>query len=364
MTMHKHTLRSILLLLTMLPLTSNAIAAQQEGIVFDPQSGNYTITYENEGQLLQTTYEPPNKINPLLRSAFRLGASGDVTYRYRLENGKDSRQNIVSFAVLVTSAKGARISTNSPEYLQRQPTAETALALNADSRRVIVETPSGWNGSAVPEFKRTGLSVDWFFLRHKTADGLPPGRSQGGFGYESRDLPGVGLAGIRGATPTLSFEGDGPSQALEDQLSAIRREVGGVSRPAAVPTFSVSRPFDAATLLAQLQKHAKVDLVEFKLIDPVLAAQLDRWFTTAIDAAKHSNNEGMHHAVKELRRLLRQECADMDMDKDAELSDRELQDDEDREKPCQGRIDKLAARVLDFDLRYVESRIQGRIRDD
>jgi hypothetical protein len=292
MTTHNRTVSRSLFLLILLPVAS--VAAQQEGIAFDPQSGNYIISYEHEGRLLQAIYEPPNKINPVLKSAFRLTPSGDIVYRYRLKNAKDVRQSIVSFAMLVTSARGATISTNAPEYLMQHPTAEAALALSADSRKVILSTPSRWEGKVLPNPRRTGLDIWW---SEKSMQGLSPGESQGGFGYESQDLPGIGLAGVRGRAPTLAFKGEGPGGEVDRQLNAIMRETSGVTRPAAIPTFSVPAPFNSSVLLIGLQKHAKVDLVEFKLLDPTLAARLDPWFTAAIDSAKRSNNEGTRHAT-------------------------------------------------------------------
>lgn len=364
MTMHKRkrTLRGILFLFVSLPVTS--IAAQQEGIVFDPQSGNYIITYEHEGQLLETTYEPPNKINPVLKSAFRLTPSGDIVYRYRLKNGRDSRQRIGILGVLVSSAKGASISTNAPEYLQHQPTAETALALSADSRKVVLSTPTGWHGSVLPNPRGTGLSITWSFSRNYPTDGLAADKSQSGFGYESQDLPGVGLAGIRGTTPTLVFAGDGPSQEIDDQLSVIQKKTAGVTRPAAIPMFSVPNPFDAPVLLAQLQRHAKADLVGLGLIDPAFAAQLDPWFIAAIEAGKRGDAEGLRRGIKELRKLLKQEYLDADKDEGDDEGDMGFKDDGDnKEEQTMRRIDKLAARVLDFDLKYVEKRTKGMLDD-
>lgn len=340
-------------------LVTIPVIAQQESVVLDPQSGNYIVTYEYDGQLDQEIYVPPNKIQPDLESTFKLIPSGDITYRYRLRNGKDSRQNIVSFALRVTSAKGASTSTDAPDHLQRSPTAETALALSADSRKVALTTPSGWDGSVLPNPRGTGLDIWW---SEEAVQGLLPGKSQGGFGYESQDLPGIGMAGMAGKAPILAFKGEGPGGDVGDQLSSIMRETSGVTRPVAVPTFSVPAPFDASILLSRLQKHTKVDLVAYKLIDPVLAAQLDPWFTAAIDSVKRSNAEGTHHAIKELRHLLKQECSDLD--KEGRWDDKGSRNDEGQEKQRQGRIDRLAARVLDFDLRYVESRIKGEDSDE
>lgn len=337
-------------------------AAEQERIVLDPLSGNYIISYEYGGQLLQTTYEPPNKIRPVLRSTFKFTSSGDIAYRYQLRNGKESKQRIGVLGVLVSSARGAGISADAPDYLQHQPTAETALALSAASRKVVLSTPEGWHGSVLPGPSGTGLNITWSFRRSYPTDGLSAGRSQSGFGFQSQDLPGVGLAGIRGTTPILTFAGDGPSQEIDDQLSVIEKNTAGVSMPVAIPTFSIPDPFDAAALLSQLQKHAKVDLMEFKLIDIAFATQLDQQFATAIDSAKRSDTVGMRQGINELRRLLAQECQGLDND-EGWVDEVSRIDNQDKRELCRSHIAMLAAKVLDFDLKYVEKRTKN-MRDD
>ena len=89
-----------------------------------------------------------------------------------------------------------------------------------------------------------------------------------------------------------------------------------------------------------------------KLVEPALVAELDRWLETAAAAARSSNTAALRADIKEARRLLKQEHADVDKDDDGDRDD-------DKEKKVKPRIDKLAARVLDFDLKYVEKRVKG-----
>lgn len=335
--------------------------SQPENISFDPKSGNYILTYEAQDELrprgmYQTIYVPPNKINPTVKSMFKSIPGERFAYRYVLKSGKDSQQNIEMFGVLVTSATGATISTLGSGY--RPPgqadATEHALALSADARKVAVDTPAGWDGAVLPAFGRTGLNIGWTWKDGTSRlSGLPPGKSQGGFGYTSEDLPGVGQAGIRGGAPTLAFAGDGLSQKLGDDFNEIRKKTSGVLRPVAVPTFFISKQFNAAKLLEYLQNHAKIDLVKFQLIDPALVDQLEPWFTAAINAAKGGNTVAARHQIKELRRLLKQEHQDVDReDESDEIDDRD-------EKKAGTRIDKLAARVLDFDLKYIDTRLKN-----
>jgi hypothetical protein len=125
-----------------------------------------------------------------------------------------------------------------------------------------------------------------------------------------------------------------------------------LERYVAVPSFTVTNPFDAAALLERLKKHASVDLVKYKLIDPAFASQLEPWFTAAIDAARRNNSEGVRYQIKEIRRLIKQEQPGADKDDDDEKFEHE------KDKKPGSRVDRLAARVLDFDLRYVEHRMK------
>lgn len=334
--------------------------SQPDNIAFDPKSGNYILTYETEDELrprgmYQTIYVPPNKIKPTVKSMFKSIPGEHFSYRYTLKSGKDSQQNIKRFGVLVTRATGATISTLGSGYRPPGQTDATAhaLALSADARKVAVGTPAGWEGHVGPAHGRTGLNIDWTWDDGTSGlSGLPPGKGQGGFGYSSEDLPGIGLAGIMGGVPILAFAGDGLSQKLGDEFNEIYQKTNGVTLPVAVPTFFIAKPFDASVLLGRLQNHANIDLVKFKLIDPAFAAQLDPWFTAAIDAAKRGNTEGARHQIRELRRLLKQEHQDVDREDESDEID-----DRDEKKPVV-RIDKLAARVLDFDLKYIDKRLE------
>jgi hypothetical protein len=89
-----------------------------------------------------------------------------------------------------------------------------------------------------------------------------------------------------------------------------------------------------------------------QLIDPNLLAAIDRGLTQAIAAAQGGNTPSLLHELKNLRKLLKQEHADVDKD-DGDWND------DDKRKTAKHQIDKLAAQVLDFDLKYVEKRVKG-----
>ena len=196
--------------------------------------------------------------------------------------------------------------------------------------------------------------VRWNFseINDQGTGGLQPGQKQAGFYIDSPDLPVVGIMRMFGSVPIQGFPDEGPGESKVG-LKLREIEMGFVLRFAAVPGLTIPTPYDAAVVLSRIQNHINTNLVSMQLIDMTFATQLDFWFASAIDAAKRGNTSGLRHAIYELRRLLKQEQPDADKDDDSDDKN------DDKQKMPKPRIDKLAARVLDFDLRYVQKRSAG-----
>ncbi len=122
------------------------------------------------------------------------------------------------------------------------------------------------------------------------------------------------------------------------------------TRNIAAPRIPNPAPYNALVVLAGIQKHLDTDLVSLKLVEPALVTDLDRWLGAAIAAAGQGNTQALRASLQEARKLLKQEHQDLDKDDDL--------DEDDKPTQIKPRIDKLAARALDFDLRYVENRIK------
>ncbi len=299
-----------------------------EGIIFDSETGNYVITYKHAGLFKQSIFIPPNKIDPIVKSKYKEAKNGEINYQYKVKNSKTSKQYIGSMDVKVSSVIASSF-----------------------------KTPKGWRKNVLPYLNNLSDLTGWGFWEGKQAtDGLAPGSSQNGFGFDSTDLPGVGLVRLRGATPVLEFDGYGPSQEISDKLEVIEQspEVDSVKRPAAIPKIPVPDPFDAATVLTSLQEHVKEDLVRMDQVDLIFASQLDRLFETAIAAVNQGNLVAAKSDIKELKRLLHEEH---------EGQEQENEDDNDNHKDKTGLITKLAAKVLLFDLKYIEKQLKGKDDD-
>lgn len=300
--------------------------AAPEDIVYDPLTGDYVINYQIKGTAYQTTFIPANKIDPSVKSEFKSGGSGRLVYRYTIKNGKKSKQNLDVFFLVASN-----VTNNS------------------------LMTPRHWDGNMLPNSHGDGFRVGWSYKSSDDTAGILPGEKESGFSIETADLPGISVMRFSGATPIVRFEGYGPSEEIEAQLNKLEaEEVNTVPRPAAAPLIPVPNPFDTAAVLTNMQKHINQDLVTMKLIDSTFASQLDRLFQTAIAAAKGGNTAALKGDIKDLRRMLKREHADVD--KDDEGWDKD-DDGKDKEKDKSRLIDKLAAKVLDFDLKYIQKRL-------
>lgn len=312
-------------------------ATAQEGVFLDPITGDYTVRYRGYGGALgETTFYPHTKIHPVVKSKIREINDGSIVYRYWVRNGEKSKQNLISLRV-------------------------TSKQVIANSQN----TPPGWDprinpiSSAHPLYGDVGNFVSWLFVSRLasragiTSEGLMPGASQE-YEFRSLLLPGVGTMSLRGDAPVTEFLDDGPDYTSAVGIVLNKLEQNDfVPRVVAAPRIAVPTPFDAAAVLANVQQHMKTDMLSMQLVDTSLIALLDPWFASAIDAANRNNNNGVRHAIKEMRRLLKQEHADVDRDDDGDMGD------DGKEKKTKPRIDKLAARVLDFDLKYVEKRVKS-----
>ena len=112
-------------------------------------------------------------------------------------------------------------------------------------------------------------------------------------------------------------------------------------------------------MLTSLRKHVKDDFVKMQLIEPEFASKLDLGFAAAIEAAKLGSTEGLRSELKALRHMLKG-FGETEEDEHAAKKKDDSDDHEDKAKTGNWPhpIAKLAARVLDFDLKYIEKQVK------
>lgn len=307
----------------------------QEGVVFDSASGNYTITYKDEdGEYNEVIFEPSTKIEPVLKSEFKEKRDLVIRYEYKLKNGGGAKQPIDELSTFVSN-----LNPNNPI------------------------DPAAWYGAAMPGVLPPFLKLHWSYIGKDRQEvmsegvkGLLPGRSENRFALESNDLPGIAVMEIRGRPISrLIWLGQAP-----EFYSPIGQEVAKlkannfVPRLAAVPLIPVGTPYDGTAVLDALRIHVTKDLVELKLIEPILASQLDRSIQAAADAIRRNSLNAARDHLHDAFELVHKAHPDLDKD---DWNDEEGMDAK-RKAQSVHPIDRLAARVIAFDLKYVEKRLK------
>ena len=352
--------RWIMLVVAMLS-SFYAQAYPGESIVLDPVTGNYTITYwdgttyedEKTGRvtppgLEQTTLVPAFYVKPTLRSSFKLKESGSMYYSYSLSNGKSAKQAIVGISLeQVGQLTGERAM---PPVTATVSEVEKVFFTNMSS----IDSPDEWLGNIR---RANGQSrIVWRpGERLDAKSGILPGRSESGFAFSSPDLPGISFARMTGiGNGVVGYTGEGPAADSAILVELERMEANNfIARPAAIPVISVPSPFNAAVLLDRIQTQMHTWIV-MQLLDATFSSQLDRYLTAAVDAYRHNQPKAGKEHIQTLRKMLKKEHDDADRDDDKEDGKHEGKS-EDKSKRIL--IDRLAARVLDFDLKYVLKRM-------
>ena len=292
-------------------------------IILETATRDYLVRYVGDDGTLKTIrWTPPTNIDASVQSRFKLAGNDAVRYTYTIQNNKSSPQSIVSAKVLVGAAD------------------EKAVA-----------APDSWEIDVVKNYKEGATDYWIHWSQYRT--GLPSGQRQGGYAVVKSDLPGMGHLWLRGASSMIGFSDEGPRGKMVHYLEGdfFFAHIDGVPHVAATPRIPIPAPFNAVVVLGGIQKHVQDDMASMQLIDPALLGLIDRGLTQAIAAAQIGNTSSLLHEIKNLRKLLKQEHADVDQDNDG--------DDDDKEKQPKPRIAKLAAKVLDFDLKYIEKRTKG-----
>jgi len=330
-------------------ISTQAISALPgESIILDPNTGDYTLTYwDSDGpnaRIRRAVYVPPTKIDPLLKSTFKFDDDSEIVYSYRITNGQKSRQSLIT--MLFDPISNIVSSTPLPTRFQD---VDLATITQIDRAAVsAITTPEYWIGRSTTS-RAGGLRIGWSYrdLRNDT-DGLLPNETQTGFGFSSKDIPGIGIAQFQGNAPVPMYSGEGPIGELATEFAPIEQN-DVVTRNAAVPTIRVPAPFDAAVLLDRIQTHMHT-WIGMKLLDTTFSAQLDHYFQTATDAYRNQGQAGNGQVARILALLERQY-------EELERSDEEQVK---KKSAVPAKIDKLAALVLYFDLKYVMQRASGR----
>lgn len=322
-----------------------------ENIALDPITGNYIITYWDDStedyqgnptqpEFVQTTFVPATKIDPTIKSRFRMRGD-NVNYNYSLSNGKTARQAIVSIYLehvgRVAHEQDVLVNTATDSEL------ESAIFANMSS----LDSPEEWHGNIIRVVSRIVWSTD-----NRDNDGVRAGRSLSGFGLYSPVLPGISEASLKGEGGIFGYGGAGPDldSDIAKQIQALR-DNDFILRNVAAPTVVVPTPFDAALLMDRIRAEM-LSWTGKQFLDTTFANQLDRYLSSATEAYRHNQPKAAKEHIEAVRKMLEREHKLLDHD------DEDGEDSVEHKAATRNTIDRLAARVLDFDLKYVLKRTE------
>jgi FIMAH domain len=187
-------MKSILLLFfstLLVGQVDNDLESFRDTMFYDQSSGNYIIEYlgnSSIGELdtiVTMTFEPGNKIEPVINSKVSFkNDSSYYLYEYNISNGPNALQRLVYFS----------------------------LFFNEDIKIKNKQTNTYHGGWYVDYLKKIGWWGD---------GGLEPTWSVDGFAISSKNLPGIGLAGMKGRTNMLNYEHGFPSNDIEKKIHSL-----------------------------------------------------------------------------------------------------------------------------------------------
>lgn len=329
------------------------IAKAEDGIVKNAY-GDYVVTItDRNGVARRELFIPATKIDPAVRSLWHL-SDKVITYRYRVHNGSLAKQHLNLFIVEPVTG----LITTPPVISKQANRRDYVLTLIKASKNSIQNPSGGWDGDIIDI--PAGFRLGWGNASQDPAlpSGLAPGTGASGFGYQSADLPGIAIMELRG---DVTYTDDTYSQYDDPEMIDMQTPVGDqyqqmqnndfVPRYVAAAMIAVPVPFDAAVLLDRIRSQVAT-WPSKQLVDATFAAQLDRYLLASVDAYRLNNAKVGKEHIEAIRKML---------EKEHHYLDKEDLDDEDNEEhktATRFTIDRLAARVLDFDLKYVLKRMK------
>lgn len=330
-----------------------ALAKAEDGIVKNTD-GDYVVTItDRNGVARRNLFITSTKIDPTVRSSWHLSDSA-VTYRYRIQNGSLAKQYLQS--ARIENVTGI-IAT--PSVIPKQADRRTYVRVLINAfKNSILKPAGGWEGGI--HDMDEGFRLSWYTASQDPAlpSGLAPGTGASGFGYQSADLPGIAIMKLRG---DVTYTDDTFSQYDDPEMLDTLTPLGEqyiqmqnndfVPRYVAAAMIAVPAPFDAAVLLDRIRSQVAT-WPSKQLVDATFAAQLDRYLLASADAYRLNNAKVGKEHIEAIRKMLAKEHHYLDKE------DADDEDSEEHKTATRFTIDRLAARILDFDLKYVLKRMK------
>ncbi|MGV0959365.1 MAG: hypothetical protein ACOYB1_05960 [Limnohabitans sp.] len=345
-------------------------AHAQDSAVFNASKNAWKLHYQDPetSEWKQKTYVQQNGIAPTIQSTVQ-NIQNQFSYRYRITNQRDAKQLVDTFRIwgipLVYKIPNLPPVTTSMKDTDKW-TAQYWLQLEATQifQRKTVFAPQGWSASLRTDESANQSSFVWTpGLKDTDPDGIAPGRSQDGFTIMRTELPGMARAKLTGSTEEPWGLDNLPDTPFWREQVKLIQEQDYVLVPVMAPVITVPTPYNAAVLARSLRGHVQTWL-KYGHIDAHTLARLNRQFDVLIPALDRGHRKSAAAAIEALVK----ECTHHHSD----LLNHPIETDDERHAaaPVHKTIistsstlrplfDRVCARVLIFNLRYIRTRLEG-----
>lgn len=346
-------------------------AHAQDSAVYDPQQNMWKLYYQDPetAQWVNKTYEARTAIRPSIKSSVA-GNGTPFSYQYTVRNQRGAKQKLSVIRIwgipLVYTIPNlpmvtANTRTEGDKWTQQYWTQLTAKR-NFESS--VVKAPKGWSAGLRVDEKEGQTSFVWTpGLKDTDPDGIEPGRSLGGFTVLRPELPGVARTYLQGSIEEpWGLDGLPETPYWTAKVDEIEAQ-DYLLVPVLAPVIPVPNPYNGAELARRLKAHVQTWL-KYGHINADGLTRLNRQFDVLIPALEMNNKPAVRAAVAAMRKE--------GSDHQRELGDDKAGEDDDEHDstalprtPAQRSaapaltLDRVAARALMFDLRYLMDRMDS-----
>jgi hypothetical protein len=361
------TLRFILLTLVL----GMGQAHAQDSAVYDANQNLWNLYYQDPEteQWVNKTYEARTAVRPSIKSKI-VGNGSQFSYQYIVHNKRGAKQKlsvirIWGIPLVYTIPNLPPISANvktDAETEDKQQWAQLKVKREFENR--VVKAPKGWSAGLRVEEREGQTSFVWTpGLKDTDPDGIEPGGSQGEFAVLRPELPGVARTYLQGSIEEpWGLDGLPDTPFWTAKVDEIQ-ELDYLLVSVLAPIIPVPDPYNGAELVRRIKAHVQTWL-KYGHINADVLGRLNRQFDVLVPALEMNNKLMARTAVSAIRK----ECTD----RNAGLSDDKAgQDDDGYDSEALPRtpaqrgatpavaLDRVAARALMFDLRYVMDRMDS-----
>lgn len=350
--------------------------AATDSVRRDPQSGDwiFTVTNAETNEQKGWRYTPRNQFEPRIHNTVRWTGS-QFEYRYRLHNSGRSRLSIAFMWVDEARMEMPGAPDSSKLNMKDFPTQaawwKAANDVGAAKDAFIaksIASPKDWRGRIAIDKQGIGREFGWFAHPNVLTSDLAPGQTLHGAYLLRPELPGVGLAGMMGATEergrASGLPETGPLADAWAQIEATDKVVV----PVLVPAVAVPAPYVGAELARRLRDEVS-SWPSLEVASQDAVNRLNRQFDALIPALESNNKAAARAAAIEMlkevfgrhRGLNHHKLGEDDEDQAAEaLPPRHAGRSVTTPGPAAQApaVHRVAARALAFNLMYLLTRME------